>query len=293
MAFAHYAAATGDSCYALVAHDMLAALVKSTQCADDLQGFGSRLPPYPTYYRSTEHNTDMLSLARMLGSDGSAAQQQAHAFVHGMWARLLSFNASYADGTGGATQCDATVPLAPSPLAPSRPAPILLPRRLAPSRISPTLSRPLSPAHTVAPPQVPTAAGRRWTRSFGTCWPTPTRSRRARRRRWALRCCRRPSGRADARAVGDGRRPDRRRGRRGRGAQLQGVRFTTWGNGIQWENTASAVMAMAHYRRRYGFQQDPLRLGDKLAAARDSLKHLLAATAACRRRCSAATSTRT
>ena len=28
---------------------------------------------------------------------------------------------------------------------------------------------------------------------------------------------------------------------------LQGVRFTTWGNGVQWENTASAVMAMALY----------------------------------------------
>ena len=34
-------------CYSLVAHDMLAALVKSTQCTDEMQGFGSRLTPFP------------------------------------------------------------------------------------------------------------------------------------------------------------------------------------------------------------------------------------------------------
>ena len=71
MAFAHYAAASGDACYSLVAHDLLAALSKSTQCRDDLQGFGSRLPPYPQSYRSTEHNTDMFALSRMLGASGA------------------------------------------------------------------------------------------------------------------------------------------------------------------------------------------------------------------------------
>ena len=40
----------------------------------------------------------------------------------------------------------------------------------------------------------------------------------------------------------------------GRGVELQGVRFTTWGNGVQWENTASSVMALLHYRRHF----DPL-----------------------------------
>ena len=85
MAFAHYAAATGDGatttttrtrtrarararaqtrtltrtlaptpiqtltlgCYSLVAHDLLGALVKSTPCTDELQGFCSRLAPFP------------------------------------------------------------------------------------------------------------------------------------------------------------------------------------------------------------------------------------------------------
>merc|ERR1719472_526252 len=76
MAFAHYAAATGDACYSLVAHDMLAALVKSTQCTDEMQGFGSRLTPFPQNYRSTEHNTDMFALAHMLGEAGRRFRAQ-------------------------------------------------------------------------------------------------------------------------------------------------------------------------------------------------------------------------
>jgi len=61
----------------------------------------------------------------------------------------------------------------------------------------------------------------------------------------------------------------------GRGAELHGVRFTTWGNGIQWENTASAVIAMAYYTRHFD-ADDKLGLKVKTNAARDSLKHLLA-----------------
>jgi len=99
MAFAHYAAATGDGaattttptptrarararartrtltrtrtptpiltltlgCYSLVAHDLFGALVKSTPCTDELQGFCSRLAPFPANYRSTEHNIDMFA----------------------------------------------------------------------------------------------------------------------------------------------------------------------------------------------------------------------------------------
>ena len=114
MAFAHYAAATGDGCYSLVAHDLLAALVKSTPCTDELQGFGSRLAPYPANYRSTEHNTDMFALAHMLGDD---AESQASAFVHGMWARHVGDEGSdptYAVGTGNEAPCDATVPPGPA-----------------------------------------------------------------------------------------------------------------------------------------------------------------------------------
>ena len=38
----------------------------------------------------------------------------------------------------------------------------------------------------------------------------------------------------------------------GKGAKLQGVRFSTWGNGVQWENTASAAMASVRYLTLYG-----------------------------------------
>ena len=112
MAFAHYAAASGDACYSVVANDLLAALSKSTQCRDALQGFGSRLPPFPAFYRSTENNTDMFALSHMLGASGTESNTIAGAFVRGMWSRLSDFKVSYATGTGGAEQCDATVPAA-------------------------------------------------------------------------------------------------------------------------------------------------------------------------------------
>ena len=38
----------------------------------------------------------------------------------------------------------------------------------------------------------------------------------------------------------------------GKGVKLQGVRFSTWGNGVQWENTASAAMASVKYLKLYG-----------------------------------------
>ena len=63
----------------------------------------------------------------------------------------------------------------------------------------------------------------------------------------------------------------------GKGAELQGVRFSTGGHGIQWENTGSAVMAMTQYRRwDKPVEAGGLPLSDKINAARDSLKHLLA-----------------
>lgn len=33
--------------------------------------------------------------------------------------------------------------------------------------------------------------------------------------------------------------------------RLNGTRFSTWGHGVQWENTASAGMAMVHYLWKY------------------------------------------
>ena len=117
MAFAHYSAATGDACYSTVAHDLLAALSKAMPCPDELQGFGSRLAPYPANYRSTEHNTDMFALSHMLGAAGAAVETRASAFVHGMWARHVGDEGkdpTYSTGTGNAMACDATVPPGPA-----------------------------------------------------------------------------------------------------------------------------------------------------------------------------------
>ena len=66
MAFAHYAAASGDSCYALVSRDILHALKFRAACNDTLGGFASRFAPYPHFYRSTEHNIDMYALSSIL-----------------------------------------------------------------------------------------------------------------------------------------------------------------------------------------------------------------------------------
>ena len=100
---------------------MLAALVKSTQCTDEMQGFGSRLTPFPQNYRSTEHNTDMFALAHMLGAAGAAAEKQAGAFVRSMWEQLSDDskfskygNSSYAVGTANNYPCDTDVPEGPA-----------------------------------------------------------------------------------------------------------------------------------------------------------------------------------
>ena len=57
---------------------------------------------------------------------------------------------------------------------------------------------------------------------------------------------------------------------------LHGVRFTSGGNGIQWENTASACMAMCRFRSLYGDETSAGDLRPKIRAATDSIKHLLA-----------------
>eukprot|EP00965_Chrysotila_dentata_P241739 6204455-Pleurochrysis_carterae.AAC.5 len=74
MAFAHFAAATGEACYGAVASDIMEAIRSQTSCDDELGGFAARLAPYPHFYRSTEHNTDVYALATMLNDTASAKQ---------------------------------------------------------------------------------------------------------------------------------------------------------------------------------------------------------------------------
>jgi len=56
--------------------------------------------------------------------------------------------------------------------------------------------------------------------------------------------------------------------------KLSGVRFSTAGHGAQWENTAGAVMALAHLQSKRGAKRDP-GLAPFAEAARNSIKTLL------------------
>jgi len=298
MAFAHFAAASGKPCYSLIAHDLLAALVKSTQCADDLQGFGSRLEPHPANYRSTEHNIDMFALSRMLSADGDKmslspsatntskkmpgscessgtcatlgltgaccptldgtmlgccfegksgmsqnallSQKRAGAFVRSMWAQNHRSAAGEGFNVTYATGTGGAV--ACDATIPTTPAAIDAQFWNLLADADPT-------------PERKTASMAYSVREADESSPIPELRRNG---LWAT----------DTDLIGgkDG---------LGVGAVLQGVRFTTWGHGIQWENTGSAAMAMKHYLELYD-KKDTLRLGQKISAARDSIKHLLA-----------------
>jgi hypothetical protein len=60
----------------------------------------------------------------------------------------------------------------------------------------------------------------------------------------------------------------------GSNPKLCGVRFSTSGNGAQWENTAGAVMAMVHYVDQYGEDSFP-GLTKYIESARGAMKTLL------------------
>lgn len=103
MAFARYAAATSDACYATVAHDIMWVLRTTHRCDDDWGGFMGRLPPGRRYYRSIEHNIDMFAFARMLGS--TEDQESASRFVTAMMGKN-DIAGVYHIGTGGSDRCD-------------------------------------------------------------------------------------------------------------------------------------------------------------------------------------------
>jgi len=193
-------------------------------------GFGSRLPPYPRFYRSAEHNIDMFALARMLGADGAAAGLQAGAFVRGMWGRLPAFNQTYASGTGGEKQCDGEVPTAPAAID-AQFWNLLAGADPQPERKAASMAYAVQEA----------GEGNASTRGL-----------------WAK----------DTDLIGGA-------SGLGKGLALEGVRFTTSGNGVQWENTASAAMAMRHYQLHFE-SGEAFGLGAKISAARDSIKHLIA-----------------
>mmetsp|Transcript_96929 Transcript_96929/g.278445 ORF Transcript_96929/g.278445 Transcript_96929/m.278445 type:complete len:532 (+) Transcript_96929:70-1665(+) len=104
MAYAHFAAASGEACYAAVGRSLLRRLATEAQCKDTLGGFMARLPRGKGKYRATEHNIDMYALARMLGD--TDVQAQAGGFVRQMYGIDTQHPDSYATGTMGDSECD-------------------------------------------------------------------------------------------------------------------------------------------------------------------------------------------
>jgi hypothetical protein len=83
MAFAKYASATNERCYATIARDILAAIDISTGCPSSAwKGWKRRLPAGGEHdARSVEHAIDIAALARMVG-DTSAASNAATFIAH-------------------------------------------------------------------------------------------------------------------------------------------------------------------------------------------------------------------
>jgi len=237
MAFAHFAAASGEACYADVARDILYALKFRASCDGKLGGFASRFKPYPHFYRSTEHNIDMFALSTMLGDKEAA--KLAHQFVSGMY-EAGKASGSYATGTADAEHCDNNVPDGPS-------------------AVDAQFWNLLAGAD---------AERERKESSIGLALQSSdgddaSGSKSAGMGLWA----------EDIDRIGNAH-------GEGKGAKLQGVRFSTWGNGVQWENTASAAMASVRYLTLYGDEASPkgvdkLDVAARTDAARSSLRNLL------------------
>ncbi|CAE8584011.1 unnamed protein product, partial [Polarella glacialis] len=226
LAFAHYAAASKDSCFATVARDILQALKVSDQCTDALQGYTARFRPSPAKYRSTEHNTDMFALARILGDAG--AQKRASDFVHGMYGHDHKYAHAYTTGTAGYTECDASTP-----------------------------------------PAEPVAADVQFLGLLADV--DPAEDRKAAALAFALRPARFDGMLThDRDLIGNG------SDHADIGHTLEGLRFSSSGHGVQWETTASALMAMSLYKQRYGEEHHVgVKLGERIAAIRSSFLHLL------------------
>lgn len=270
LAFAHYAAATNSSCYATVARDILHALKVGGTCGDKSLGFIGRMPPKRQNYRSAEHNIDVLALARMLGEED--AMEQAQHFVRQMYQPSGHFPNSYRMGE---VSCGP-----PPPVNPDLPVPadVIYWGVLAeadPDKAHASKALAFALGDTSARPQGPTPGVVTTNSSIEelgsccgqssqlACCPDacciPGKHR--------LPCCGKPAASSlwevNEDLVWEG--PVRPR--------LNGTRFTSSGNGVQWEVSAGAAMALVYYNQEHG--QSDLR-SSRLKEVRSSLKHLLA-----------------
>lgn len=215
LAFVHYAAAANAPCYAEVARDILSALGASGACGDELGGFAGRREPYPRNYRSTEHNIDVSALARLLGDD--EVWGKAQLFVRSMFGRNQKYNSSYSMGTGDDKQCDPSQPEAPVP-ADCTYWNILADADPDKGRMSAALAFAMQTPQPQEPPKE------------GIRGPQEDPDVQRQQGMWSQ--------------DEDLMRPV--------GHPFYGSRFSTWGNGVQWEVTAGAAMAMLHFSKKYG-----------------------------------------
>jgi hypothetical protein len=235
LAFAHFAAATGEPCYGRVAFDILDMLkTLAGGCNDYRMGFTARLDPYPQHYRSTEHNIDVFALAHILGD--TIAEHRAQMFVHSMYGAEEAFQTPML-GTSNSYVCDDTVP-GDSPVF----------------------------VDTIFWNILAGANKGRWRVEDWVEFAT----RPYTFNQWGFVT---PDGLwdEDVDLIGG---PSGANA----GETMYGFRFSSHGDGIQWENTASGLMAMIKYNASF-VMPDALRknVSDKIGRVSLSLRRLLAA----------------
>jgi len=108
MAYAHFAAATGEACIAAIGRAVLRKIADEAKCDDHLGGYMGRLPRGKGNYRATEHNIDMYALAQMFGEKD--LQARAGKFVSSMFGFDGGFPNTYATSTRGEWICDSRQP---------------------------------------------------------------------------------------------------------------------------------------------------------------------------------------
>ncbi|CAE7500427.1 DEGP1 [Symbiodinium natans] len=222
LALANFAAASGEQCYLVAAHDILKALKRTAVCKDKLLGFMAKLRPYPANYRSTEHNIDMYALAKVLGDEDAA--NRARVFVQEMFGYNTRYPQSFAMGTDGEVPCDVTF------------------------------------MKTAVP-----ADGVFWNLLAGA---EPARERKTAAVAAALQSIEDEGLLTwDEDVIGNA--------TGSRAENLRGMRFTNWGNGVQWENTAAAVMALLESHKEFDDGLSDVDVHEEIGRMRQSLLTLL------------------
>jgi len=233
LAFAHYAAAMNSPCHAVVARDILGAMVRAGDCSTDArQGYMGHFEPYAGLYRSAEHNIDLFGLAKVL--QDQAVQGSCGAFVGSLYDANKGFPGTYATGTTDGRRCDPTV-------APGFPVAVDATFWNILADADPQVDRLVSALNFAT--QTPQVGQNGHPGAFGL---------------WAQDVDRVYAGGAAVPA----------------NPTLSGFRFSTAGNGIHWENTAGAVMAMVHFKSTYGAAAFP-NIDNFIEPARTSMKQLL------------------